>query len=180
MTSSTYPTYNLLCSRIRPVPSSSTSRYGFSIDYTDPYPSGQQSPPIWVSCLNSGTHSRSFLAKEDAGLRAPLSARAPSTCTAMHSMHMPGPQGSNAPVQRIEEEVHSGSMLPHPYHEPRARAHPGGLTEPIVPLLGPPPAGPTSSVPLSTLHGSTLMGTNLSQILTVGNNDTLVNFLLST
>ena len=101
------------------------TRYGFSIDYTDPYPSGWQSHPIWVSCPNSGTHSRSFLAKEDAGLRAPPSAHAPSTCTATCSMHMPIPWGSNAPVWRIEEEVLSGSMLLHPYHEPRARAHPG-------------------------------------------------------
>ena len=169
MTSPTYSTYSLPHSRIRPVPSSSASRYGSSIDYTDPYPSGQQSHPIWVSCPNSGTHSRSFLVKEDAGLRAPPGAHTPSACTAICPLCMPIPQGSNAPVQRIEEEVHSGSMLPHPYHEPRARAHPGGLTEPIVPLLGPCPAGPTSSVPLSTLCGSTLMGIDLSQIHMVDN-----------
>ena len=67
MTSPTYSTYSLPCSRIGPMPSSSTSRYDFSIGYTDPYPSGQQSHPIWVSWPNSGTHSRSFLVKEDAG-----------------------------------------------------------------------------------------------------------------
>ena len=67
MTSPTYSTYSLPCSRIRPMPSSSAFRYGFSIDYTDPFLSGQQFYPAWAS-------SRSLLAKEDAGLMVPPSA----------------------------------------------------------------------------------------------------------
>ena len=98
----TFSTYSLPHSRIGPMASSSASRYGFSIDYTDPYPSGQQSHPIWVSCLNPGTHSRSLLAKEDAGLTVPPGACTLSTCTAMHSVCIPTPQGSNAPVSRVE------------------------------------------------------------------------------
>ena len=106
MTSPTYSTYSLPCSRIRPVPSSSTFRYGFSIDYTDPFLSGQQFYPAWASCPNPRTHSRSLLAKEDAGLMVPPSACAPSACTAMRPVCMPTPQGSNAPVRRVEEGCH--------------------------------------------------------------------------
>ena len=102
MTSPTYSPYSLPHSRIGPMPSSSTFRYGFSIDYTDPFPSGQQFP-VWASCPNPGTHSRSLLAKEDAGLMVPPGAHTPSACTAMHPAHMPTPQGSNAPVRRVEE-----------------------------------------------------------------------------
>ena len=69
MMSPTYPTYNLSCSRIGHVPSSSTFRYGSSVDYTDPFPSGQQFHPVWASCPNSGTHSRSLLV----GSNAPVS-----------------------------------------------------------------------------------------------------------
>ena len=85
------------------MPSSSAFRYGFSIDYTDPFPSGQQFYPVWASCPNPGTHSRSLLAKEDAGLMVPPGACTPSACTATCPMHMPTPQGSNAPVRRVEE-----------------------------------------------------------------------------
>ena len=102
MTSPTYSTYSLPRSRIGPVPSSSTPRYGFSIDYTDPYPSGQQSHPIWVSCSHPGTPSRTLPARENAGLVTLSNAGAPSTCTAMRAVRMPTPQGSNAPVSRVD------------------------------------------------------------------------------
>ena len=103
MTSPTYSTYSLPHSRIGPVPSSSAPRYGFSIDYTDPYPSGQHTHPIWVSCSNPGTPFRALPARENAGLVTLSNAGTPSACTAMRAMHMPTPQGSNAPVRRVEE-----------------------------------------------------------------------------
>ena len=106
MTSPTYSTYGLPHSRIGPMPSSSAFRYGFSIDYTDPFLSGQQFYPAWASCPNPRTHSRSLLAKEDAGLMVPPSARTPSACTATCPARMPTPQGSNAPVRRVEEGCH--------------------------------------------------------------------------
>src|SRR6202453_4889981 len=106
MTSPTYSTYSLPCSRIRPVPSSSASRYGFSIDYTDPYLSRQQPSPTWVSCPNPGTPSRPLPARENAGLVTLSNAGAPSACTATRAAHMPTPQGSNAPVRRVEEGCH--------------------------------------------------------------------------
>ena len=83
MTSPTYSTYNLPRSRIGPVPSSSAPRYGFSIDYADPYPSGQHTHPIWVSCSNPGTPFRALPARENAGLVTLSNAGTPSACTAM-------------------------------------------------------------------------------------------------
>ena len=118
MTSPTY-SYSLPRSRIGPVPSSSAPRYGSSIDYTDPYPSRQQPLPTRTSCPNPGTPSRSLPARENTGLVTFSSASAPSACTAMRHVHIPTPQGSNAPVRRVEE---SGCLAPsrlHPCHEHR-------------------------------------------------------------
>ena len=102
MTSPTYSTYSLPCSRIGPMPSSSAYRYGSSIDYTDPYLSRQQPLSTWVSCPNPGTPSRTLPARENAGLVTLSNAGAPSTCTAMRAVRMPTPQGSNAPVSRVD------------------------------------------------------------------------------
>jgi hypothetical protein len=112
------PTYSLPHSRLGPEPSSSTYRYGFSIcSSTDPCLPRQQSPPLRTSCPHPRTHSRSLLVKKDTGLEAQLSAHAPSACTATHPACIPTPQGSNAPVRRVDEECNPASLRLHPCQE---------------------------------------------------------------
>ena len=103
LTSTSRHIYNLPRSSLGPMPTSSAHRYGSSIDYTDPYLSRQQPQPTRASCPNLGTPSRFLPARENTGLVTFTSASAPSTCTATRHACISTPQGSNAPVRRVEE-----------------------------------------------------------------------------
>ena len=117
--STSSPISNLPRSSLGPVLTSSTYRYGTSIDYTDPNLSRQQPLPTRASCPNPGTPSRFFPARENTGLVTYTSAGTPSACTATHHACIPTPQGSNAPVRRVEEGGNLALSRLHPCHEHR-------------------------------------------------------------
>ena len=119
LTSTSNPIYNLPRSSLGPMPTSSAHRYGSSIDYTDPYLSRQQPWPTRASCPNLGTPSRFLPARENAGLVTFTSAGTPGACTAMLHVRIPTPQGSNAPVRRVEEGGYLAPSRSHPCHEHR-------------------------------------------------------------
>ena len=174
MTSSPSFTYSLSQSSLRPMPSSSAFRYGFSTSSsTDLCLPGPQSS-LRASYLHPGTHSSSLLAKKNAGLVALPSARTPSTCTATCPARIPTPQGSHAPARRVDED---GNLVPlrlPPCYKPKlslgsnalkdqpmqARAYledpPGSASMTHKPCSG----GHAPSLLHSTQHGSTPMGTD--------------------
>ena len=94
-------------SRIGPVPSSSAYRYGSShSSYTEPFPVRQPALPVQVSRLCSQPQPRTPPVKRSTGSAALPSACAQSARTATCPARMPTPQGSNAPVRRVEEGCH--------------------------------------------------------------------------
>src|ERR1700677_3179646 len=194
MTSPTYSTYSLPCSRIGPMPSSSASRYGFSIDYTDPYLARQQPSPTWVSCPNPGTPSRSLPARENTGLVTLSYAGAPSACTATRPARMPTPQGSNAPVRTVEEGGYLAPFRQPIRHEPelslggdaledrqmRVRAHLDGLPRSASVTPGPHAGCHAPSFSHSTQRGYAPVGTDPYSRGTVRNNFNLFGMITLT
>src|ERR1700677_2894072 len=183
MAMTSYSTYSLPCSRIGPMPSSSASRYGFSIDYTDPYLSRQQLSPTWVSCPNPGTSSRPLPVRENTGLVTLSNAGAPSACTATRPARMPTPQGSNAPVRKFEEGGYLAPFRQPIRHEPelslggdaledwqmRVRAHLDGLPRSASVTPGPHAGCHAPSFSHSTQRGYAPAGTDLYSQGTVRN-----------